>query len=75
MEQKTERTLYGGVSQNCCGYCRLHGCGVTVKQLRKKECLQKQCFHLRRYAEHDFWRERERVHQLRLARRARLAAI
>ena len=49
------RTLYGNFSDNCCGYCKLHHVGVTVRQMRLKQCLEKQCTHFRRLEEHPHW--------------------
>lgn len=28
-------TLFGCYSDNICAYCKLHNCGVTVKQMKK----------------------------------------
>lgn len=51
--------LFNTSSENCCGYCKYHRCSITVKQLRKKNCLQKQCRHLIKNNEHQYWRQRE----------------
>ena len=40
------------------GFCKRHHCCVTTTQLKQKECLKKQCYHLERY-EHEYWRQRE----------------
>lgn len=40
------------------GFCKRHHCCVTTTQLRQKECLKKQCYHLEKY-EHEYWRQRE----------------
>lgn len=53
------KTLYDTCSDNCCAYCKYHRCGVTVRQLRLKECLRKQCRHLQINAEHQYWQQRE----------------
>lgn len=65
-----EKTLYNGWSDNCCAYCKLHGCSMTAKQMRKKECLKKQCFHLVKNEEHQIWRQRARIKELRRERKA-----
>lgn len=44
--------------RRCIGFCWKHRCYVTSTQLKKKECLKKQCNALERY-EHEFWRQRE----------------
>lgn len=33
--------MYGTESDNVCAYCRRHQKGMTVRQVRKKECLKK----------------------------------
>ena len=66
------RTLYGCESENCAAYCKLHGCCMTVKQLRKKNCLGKQCHHLEKIETHDYWRHRAAIKQKRIARKEKL---
>ena len=53
-----EKVLYGNESNNCAAFCKYHNCCMTVKQLRTKECLKKQCRHLQKY-DHPYWRQRE----------------
>ena len=60
-----EKTLYNNYSNNCCAYCKLHNCSMTVKQMRKKECLQKQCWHLEKNEARDFWRHKARMKEIR----------
>lgn len=67
-----KQTLYNGYSDNCCAYCKLHQCFMTVKQMKAKECLQKQCWHLARNEKHDYWRMRESMKQKRKARKDRI---
>ena len=62
-------TLFHCESENCCAVCRLHQCGLTVKQMRRQECLNKRCRHLEKIEEHQIWRQRERVKQARKARK------
>ena len=64
-----EKTLYNGYSNNCCAYCKLHRCGMTVKQMKKKECLKKQCRHLLKNEEHPIWIQRLRIKELRKMRK------
>ena len=40
------------------GFCRRHHCYVSATQIKRKECLKKQCTHLEKH-EHEFWRQRE----------------
>ena len=41
-----QKTLYNGCSDNCCAWCSLHRCSMTFRQVRAKDCLNKQCRHL-----------------------------
>ena len=70
-----QKTLYNCYSDNCCGYCKLHQCSITVKQLKKKECLKKQCWYLEKNEEHDYWRQRERTKELRKESKLALAGL
>lgn len=69
-----QKTLYACYSNNCCAYCKLHKCAMTVKQMKKKECLQKQCWHMQKNEEHPYWRQREVMKQKRKDRKERLNA-
>lgn len=53
--------LYGGqcLKSHCCGYCKRKGKYMTVRQLHKHECLNKQCQYLDKL-EHVFWKQREK---------------
>lgn len=64
-----EKTLYNGYSDNCCAYCKLHNCGMTAKQMKHKECLRKQCWHLVKNENHQYWRQREATKQKRTDRK------
>lgn len=64
----------GGSPKHICGYCRLHRCTVTVKQLKSRRCLQKQCRALVR-VDHPFWAAREKSKQLRKTRKERETEI
>lgn len=65
-------TLFNCVSDNCCAYCKLHHCSMTVKQMKAKECLQKQCWHLQKNEDHQYWRQRESMKQKRKDRKERI---
>lgn len=55
-------SLYGTeiMENRCVGYCKKH-CGyMTCKQLKRKECLKKQCKALERRP-HEFWEQRELI--------------
>lgn len=52
--------MYGTCSENCAGYCKLHQVGMTVKQIKNKDCLAKNCWHLEK-KEHEWWAQRERA--------------
>ena len=38
--------LFNTCSNNVVGYCRYHHASMTVKQMKCKNCLQKECRHL-----------------------------
>ena len=53
----------------CIGYCTFHNAYVTRKQLKTKECLQKNCNALVKNTNHQFWIEREqKKEELKLKR-------
>lgn len=64
---KLVKGLYGSVfdKNRACAYCVHHHCYLTVKQVRQHECLQKQCWHLKKNEQHDWWRQREVMKQKR----------
>lgn len=51
--------LFHTFSDNCCAYCKYHNCSVTVKQMKAKDCLRKQCKHLVKNDNHSYWKQRE----------------
>ena len=70
-----EKTLYNCYSDNCCAYCQRHQCAMTVKQMKCKDCLNKQCKYLIKKEGHYYWRQREFMKQKRKERKARLNAL
>jgi hypothetical protein len=42
---------------------------MTVKQMKAKECLRKQCWHLVKNESHQYWKQREKVKQKRKDRK------
>ena len=52
------KTLYNTKAKSVCGRCHHHNCGITVRQLKAKKCLAKQCHYLERYEEHEYWHQR-----------------
>jgi hypothetical protein len=42
---------------------------MTVKQMKAKGCLQKQCWHLIKNDQHPYWRQREATKQKRKDRK------
>lgn len=67
-----KQCLFGTSSNNCCAYCKLHHCSMTVKQMKAKNCLGKQCWHLAKNEEHQYWKQREVVKQKRKGRKQML---
>lgn len=65
--------LFNGHSDNVAAYCRHHSCGLTVKQIKHKNCLGKECWYLVKNEDHDWWRQREQTKQKRKERKATLS--
>lgn len=65
------RSLYNTEisEKRCVGYCKRHHCYMTDTQLKRKECLKKQCRALERY-EHEFWKHREFIKMKRKSKGA-----
>lgn len=61
--------LFNSCSNNCCAYCHLHKCSMTVKQMKAKNCLGKQCWHLEKNEQHQYWKQREVMKNKRMARK------
>ena len=61
--------LFNSESNNCCAYCRYHGCHMTAKQMKAKNCLGKQCWYLVRNEEHPYWTQRAIMKQKRIDRK------
>ena len=68
--------LYGSqISRNrAVGYCHFHKAALTVKTMKCKECLKKQCDAFKKYEEHDFWRQHEQKKALRKTRKHMIAS-
>lgn len=64
-----EVCLFNTYSDNIVAYCKYHHCGMTVKQMKRKNCLGKQCHHLIKNENHDHWRQREVMKQKRKDRK------
>ena len=64
--------LFHSCSNNIAAYCRYHHASMTVKQMKCKNCLQKECRYLAKNYEHQYWRQRELVKQKRKARKQRI---
>lgn len=67
-----QKTLYGGFSDNCCGYCRLHKCAVTTTQMKKKECLKKGCYYFIKNDSHPLWIQRKKKKEQKKRKRKML---
>ena len=55
--------LYNTYSDNVVGYCKCHKCYLTVKQMKTKNCLGKQCLHLQKNEAHQYWHQRDVLKQ------------
>lgn len=69
-----ETTLYNGESAKCAAFCRRHNCGLTVKQIKGRQCLSKGCWYFQKYESHLWWREREAKKRKKKERKAALQA-
>lgn len=67
-----QECLFNSYSNNCCAYCNHHHCSMTVKQMKAKGCLQKQCWYLNKNEQHPYWRQREATKQKRKDRKQML---
>ena len=57
----TRGLYYSQMKKNkACGWCRYHDCCISVKQLKEKKCLSKECHYLVKYENHPWWDQRER---------------
>ena len=61
--------LYNTHSDNVAAFCKKHRCGMTVKQIRCRECLSKQCWYLVKYQDHPWWKQREIIKRKRIERK------
>lgn len=69
--------LYGSyISRNkAVGYCHYHKAALTVRTMKCHECLKKQCDALKKYEEHDFWRQHEQKKERRKAKKQMVASV
>lgn len=58
-----------GGGKNPVGWCCLHRFTLSVKQMKRKRCLVKDCRHFRKKKEHDYWKAKERAKQARKERK------
>ena len=67
--------LYGShIKKNkAVGLCSYHKVALTVKTMKRHECMKKQCDAFVRCEEHDFWRQHEQKKELRKARKQDVA--
>ena len=64
-----QECLFNSYSNNCCAYCKHHHCSMTAKQMKAKGCLQKQCWHLVKNEQHQYWKQRAAMKQKRVERK------
>lgn len=60
--------LYGGYSENVCGYCWKHRKWVTPTQLKQKKCLQYGCDAFEK-KEHRLWDAKAKSKEMRKLRK------
>lgn len=60
--------LQGSWVKNPPAYCKLHHCHLSMKNMRKRRCIEKKCYHMRKL-DHPFWEYREDLKRKRKARK------
>lgn len=68
------KTLYNTSANSVCGKCNFHHCSVTVKQMKAKKCLAKQCNYFYKYEEHPYWKQREALKAKKKAKKKEVNA-
>ncbi len=63
--------LFGQYVENPAAFCKLHHSYLRVKDIKKRKCLEKQCYHLSRIDDHGFWEQRRLKQELRKERKER----
>ena len=74
MDQENRRqykTFYGSRTGNSCAYCWKHHLSMTPAQLKKRECLRRQCDALFKF-DHPYWQKREEIKAQRKVRKERI---
>lgn len=61
--------------EHACGYCRKHRSTVSVTQMKKRKCLEKECWYFVRYKQHSYWVEQQQKKEKRAARKAALREL
>ena len=64
-----KKCLFNTESSNVAAFCALHRKHLTVKQIKCKNCLQKQCWHLQKNEKHMWWTQREKKKAMKKARK------
>ena len=69
------KSIYAGSPKNPPAFCHssLHPGYVTVKEMKRHNCLGKQCPLLEKY-EHEYWHMRDRAKKKKMENRAAFAA-
>ena len=62
------RNLQGKYVDNPPAYCVLHKCHLSMRNIRKRRCIEKQCFHMKKL-EHPYWEYMEIMKKKRKERR------
>lgn len=65
-----QRTCNLGASgENIIGYCTLHKCCMSKKQMQNRKCLEKKCTRFSKRNEHPYWKGKEEKKALRKQRK------
>ena len=63
------KSLYAGNPKSPAAICPYHQCYLTVKEMKKHDCLKKQCSYLQRIEGHSYWVQRDVAKKKRKSRK------
>lgn len=59
----------GASGENIIGYCALHHCCLSKKQMQNRKCLEKHCKRFVMRKDHPYWQRREEIKEARKQRK------
>ena len=70
-----KQCLFNTQSDNVVAFCKYHNCYMTVRQMNRKECQQKQCKDFVKKEGHQYWHQQEVKKKKRKARKEKLKMV